>query len=174
MTVAEIIEKVQNLAHDKFMPREYIYDFINMALQDIEARGDYNWQLYQETLTIPAGTTDLPLTKNPVKRIISINPETELSFIGGTPKLKSAPEENLTLTITYTFKHPSFDGADINKIIPDDWLYILGGTFYALVHNQDPAAPIYQQKFYEKLDNHYEENAFIAPIEYIEAEIGGI
>jgi len=174
MTVNEIVSKIQSLAHDKFMPREHIYDFISMALQDIEARGDYNWQLYQETVTVTAGSTNLTLTKTPVKRVISTDPEVDFSLVGGVVKLKTAPTKDTNITVTYTFKHPNFDGADINKIIPDDWLYILGGTFYALLHNQDPAAPVYQQKFYEKLNNHYEENMFVVPYDPIVEEIGSV
>ena len=174
MTVEQIVEKIRNLSHDKVMPAEYIYDFINLALRDIERKGDYNWQLYQEDIAIPAGSQDINFTKTPVKRIISTSPSVDISMVGGVPKLTNPPDKDITVTFLYTFYHPFFDGAEVNKIIPNDWLYVLGGTYYALVHNQDPAAPVYQLKFFEELNAEYEQNAFILPVDPIEEEIGGV
>jgi len=176
MTVEQIVEKIRNLAHDRVMPAEYIYDFINLALKDVEARGDFNWQLYKEEIAIPAGSTTINFTKTPVKRIISINPDIDVSLAGGMPQLVSPPTKDITVTFVYTFYHPDFDGTEANKIIPNDWLYILGGTYYLLLHNEDPAAAVYQTKFFEELDNEYERNAFILPVKpnLIEEEIGSI
>jgi len=174
MTVEQIVEKIRNLAHDKVMPAEYIYDFINLALRDVEKKGDYNWQLYQEDITIPAGSQDINFTKTPVKRIISTSPEVDISMVGGVPRLINPADKDITVTFLYTFYHPLFDGAENNKIIPNDWLYVLGGTYYALVHNQDPAAPVYQMKFLEELNAEYEQNVFILPVDPIEEEIGGV
>lgn len=174
MTPAEIVAKIKALGHDSTMPDERVYDFINLALKDIEARGDYSWQTVEETVTVPAGSQTITTTHTPVKHIISTDPNVEIVTYGGAVKLKDAVTQDTSITIIYSYKHPDFDGAAVNKIMPNDWLYIFGGLYYMLVFNMSPEAGVYQQKFLQEINREYAENCFIADTDTINVELGGV
>lgn len=174
MTPAEIVTKIKTLGHDLTMPDERVYDFINMALKDIESRGDYSWQTVKETVTVPAGSQTITTAHTPVKHIIATDPVVEIVTYVGTIQLKKAVTEDTDITIVYSYKHPEIDGATINKIMNNDWLYILGGLYYMLLFNMSPEAGVYQQKFIQEINREYAENCFVVDTDVINREIGGI
>jgi len=168
MTVAEILNIIRDLAHDKALPDGLIYTFINETIQDIEDYGEFNFQVVQdEAVTVTAGTKTINTTY-PVKKIIKIDGLTNTDAVrvnAGKIELESAPDSNLSLTITYLRKHPYFDGQAQNLLVKDDWVLIYGGTYHALIHNEDPAAPVYQMKYLNRLDKYYQENAYKLPLD---------
>lgn len=177
MTIDDIINQIKTFGHDKLATPQDIYSYINLALIDIENRGDFNWQLYSETVTVPKGETQITLSKQPVKRIVSIDPSyINLTLKNGLLQLEKPPDNDVSLTVVYTFYHPKFDGTDTNKIIPEpcDKLYVLGGVFYMMVRNEDPSAPYYQQKFQQLIDECYQQDLWKVPYNSVIEEIGNV
>lgn len=174
MTPSEIVNQIKVLGHDLTMPNENVYAFVNLAIKDIESKGDYAWQIAQESVMIPSGSKTITLSHTPVKRIISTVPELGIVNFGGALQLLDAVNNDTTITIVYSYEHPDFDGSATNKIIPNDWLYILGGLYYMLVFNMSPEAALYQQKFYQEINREYAKNCFVADTDIINAEIGGV
>ena len=127
MTVPEIVEQIRLFAHDRTLKPEYIYSCINMALQDVENRGYYNYQFTKENVVVQAGQQNINTTY-PILKLIEIKPDADLETYAGGIRLSSPATETTTYTIKYFKRHPYFDGAEVNKIIPDDFIYIIGGN----------------------------------------------
>ena len=169
LTVDEILSRVKTFAHDNTLSAELIYDFINMALHDIEAECDYNFQVIRdETVTVTAGTQTIS-TVYDVKRIVEVDPDdTEMEINAGNIQLTTAPDEDTDITITYIKKIPKFDGSSENNVFPDSYLLVTGAVFYALMFNNQPESTMYQNLFYQKLKDYAEENAFMIIIPEVE------
>lgn len=164
MTIQQIVSKIKEFAHDYGFSDSQVYDFINMAIQDIEDYGEFNYQIVKdEQVTIPAGQSNIQL-QYPVKRIISVNGNENFDGIvinQGELQLKKPADKDTTLSITYLRKHPLFDGDENNLWIKDAWLLIYGGVYHAMLHNEDPAAAVYRNSFLDRLNKFYQENRYI-------------
>ena len=173
LTVDNIISQIKTLSHDITLQTDLIYSFINQALNDIQSESDYNFQVIRnEKITIPANTQTIS-TQYPLKSLIEYSPENLVLQINqGNIELKSAPDKDTEITLTYIRQIPVFDGNEDNNIFPDSDLLITGATYYALLYNIQPEAQMYWQLFQKKLIDFVRLNAFTLPIPEVEDVTG--
>lgn len=168
MTNSELLYQIRELSHDRSLPESLIYTFINMTIQAIEDYGEFNYQyIRDENVVVPKGSKQI-ITQYPIKKILKIDglPSNQGVYLNqGVIELENSVNEDTNLKITYLRKHPYYDGSILNRLILDDWVLIYGAVFFALMHNEDPAASVYQSMFANRLSKYYQENKFIVPLD---------
>jgi hypothetical protein len=166
MTVAELVARIKNLGHDKAMPDEYVYQFIDNAIRDIERYGTFSYQDYTETVTVQANSTLVPTKYNVIKVISIYGLDTDAYYVkNGKLYLTSAPSTNTQYKVRYILKHPIFDGSETNRLINNDTVLLYGGVYYLMLHNQDPATAIYREMFFNELDKYYQADIYNKDLE---------
>ena len=78
----------------------------------------------------------------------------------GNIELVTPVEVDTDFTVSYLIYHPSFDGTEEKKLINDDELLILGGTYKALAFRLSPETAAYRQDFDTAVRRFYRDNSF--------------
>jgi hypothetical protein len=158
MTVDEIIANIKTLAHDTALSNSKIQLFLNQATQELEGMGEVDLQyINDESVLVPSGTYNI-VPAFPIKRVIKCS-HTYIRDSKGL-RLPEPVTEDTTVTLSYVRRFPPVVLGDDTTFILDDWFYVYGGTYFAMLSNLSPETEIYKEKFYDKMFEMFEDNAF--------------